>query len=474
MAWVELAWQGVAAQWQAVAVLLPALILAGYWFGVGAALALTPVILWAVWPRKQVLPAQTTPLDRATFVLSLADFLTAPPALGETACFVLQAGVAGGGEALTPEYHAHLMRRVNERLHIALAEDDLVCRLDGDRFAVALCPHTALDTEELIRIAARLQHSCELPFHIGRQMLSVKLACGVCGADGTASRSGAAILARAQDEARRAAAVAPDAIRIAKPSPRQKPRLFGTVGEPLALQFQPRIDSNTGLVSGLAVHPAPLAAEIMATLTPEQICDQTLRHVAAAVAIWKKDVAETIPLLLRLPPHALLTSGDANQILWQIDRYDLAPGHLALIAEDATLTQPTARQTLRKLHDNGCRIEIALGAPPFPDPTHSVGARCLHLPHNLVRHADISAVGRSKTGAIITLAEGLGMETAAEGISTMAELSLLAQLGCTHLAGPAIAPPMPALNLPGWIAQHEHKLRATPNITPYPEARRKE
>ncbi len=46
-------------------------------------------------------------------------------------------------------------------------------------------------------------------------------------------------------------------------------------------------------------------------------------------------------------------------------------------------------------------------------------------------------------GAILTMAERLELETLAEGVETVGEHALLAQLGCDHVQGFGIARPMP-------------------------------
>ncbi|TXT41460.1 MAG: PAS/PAC and GAF sensor-containing diguanylate cyclase/phosphodiesterase [Comamonadaceae bacterium] len=53
---------------------------------------------------------------------------------------------------------------------------------------------------------------------------------------------------------------------------------------------------------------------------------------------------------------------------------------------------------------------------------------------------------------IMGLAQAFKLEVIAEGVETMAHVTMLLQLGCEQAQGYAIARPMPAQDLPGWIA----------------------
>ena len=66
--------------------------------------------------------------------------------------------------------------------------------------------------------------------------------------------------------------------------------------------------------------------------------------------------------------------------------------------------------------------------------------------------------------AILTMAERLGVETLAEGVESVGEHVILAQLGCDHVQGFGIARPMPIEQTLGWIESHCTKLREVPRI----------
>ncbi len=67
-------------------------------------------------------------------------------------------------------------------------------------------------------------------------------------------------------------------------------------------------------------------------------------------------------------------------------------------------------------------------------------------------------------GAILIMADQLGLETLGEGVETPGEHALLAQLGCDHVQGFGIGKPMPLEKTIVWIRQHRKKLEVAPKI----------
>jgi EAL domain-containing protein (putative c-di-GMP-specific phosphodiesterase class I) len=83
----------------------------------------------------------------------------------------------------------------------------------------------------------------------------------------------------------------------------------------------------------------------------------------------------------------------------------------------------------------------------------STPAGLLKIDRSLVAGA---GTGRSQTAAAIAAVVGLGracgMRSLAEGVETADQLALAEELGCTFAQGFLIARPMPAEEVPGWLA----------------------
>ena len=79
-------------------------------------------------------------------------------------------------------------------------------------------------------------------------------------------------------------------------------------------------------------------------------------------------------------------------------------------------------------------------------------AGTLKIDQSFVRHLLDDADNLAILEVILTLARGFGRTAIAEGVETIAQGTVLLQLGCQLGQGYGIARPMPAADLPGWIA----------------------
>jgi EAL domain-containing protein (putative c-di-GMP-specific phosphodiesterase class I) len=89
----------------------------------------------------------------------------------------------------------------------------------------------------------------------------------------------------------------------------------------------------------------------------------------------------------------------------------------------------------------------------------------LKIDRSFVMKADRDPEQQRMISAILTMAERLNLETLAEGVETIGEHALLAQLGCDHVQGFGIGKPMPFSETLDWIQSHLAKLQDAPKIT---------
>ena len=118
---------------------------------------------------------------------------------------------------------------------------------------------------------------------------------------------------------------------------------------------------------------------------------------------------------------------------------------------------------LRKL---GCRIDLddfGTGHASIASIRRFSVSR-IKIDRSFVMKADRDPDQQRMISAILTMAERLGVETLAEGVETVGEHVLLAQLGCDHVQGFGIARPMPFEQTLDWIARHNAKLQDVPRI----------
>jgi len=82
----------------------------------------------------------------------------------------------------------------------------------------------------------------------------------------------------------------------------------------------------------------------------------------------------------------------------------------------------------------------------------------IKIDRSFITRVDKDRDQQNMVSAMLTMAERLHIDTIAEGVETIGEHSILAQLGCGHVQGFSIARPMPLADTDKWIAQYRAKL----------------
>jgi EAL domain-containing protein (putative c-di-GMP-specific phosphodiesterase class I) len=77
----------------------------------------------------------------------------------------------------------------------------------------------------------------------------------------------------------------------------------------------------------------------------------------------------------------------------------------------------------------------------------------LKIDRSFVAHVDDDLANANMVRAMIDMADNLGMRALAEGIETEAELAFLAEHGCPLGQGYLLGRPMPASEIPAFLAE---------------------
>ncbi|MEO1362915.1 MAG: EAL domain-containing protein, partial [Pseudomonadota bacterium] len=130
------------------------------------------------------------------------------------------------------------------------------------------------------------------------------------------------------------------------------------------------------------------------------------------------------------------------------------------------MADDTIVRNIRALSQLGCHIDL----DDFGTGHASIaalrrfGVNRIKIDRSFVMKADRDPEQQRMISAILTMAERLGLETLAEGVETVGEHALLAQLGCDHVQGYGIARPMPFEKTLDWVRTHEAKLQEAPPL----------
>ncbi len=482
---------------------LPAATLAAYWLGgeealLGAALALPLVYLLAGgfrrWPGLV-----TASRDHVTGLMQRDGFeMTLKNAFSETdsgelrsSCFVLEiAGINHIGERHGQADADAVVAQVAERISMVVGTRGSAARLGDGRFAICLKPARHLDLELCIQLAGSLHSMIEEPVKIAGASLYISCTIGFCMRSQISGDSAAIWQAAATDALFEARAAGTSGIRAFSPELQRKTRLRTDLRNEAsaALEngqiqpwYQPQISTDTGKVTGFEalarwMHPVHglVAPDMFLPVMEdagllERLSEVMLYHALTAIKAW--DSAG-----IGVPRVGVNFSGDelrnprlVDKIRWDLDRFDLRAERLSVEILETVVTEAPGDIVARNiagLAAMGCRIDLddfGTGHASIASVRRFSISR-IKIDRSFVIKADRDAQQQRMIAAILTMAERLGLETLAEGVETVGEHALLAQLGCDHVQGFGIGRPMPFERTLDWITTHEAKLQDTPRI----------
>lgn len=484
-------------------VFLPALTLAAFWLGGEEVLILTALgapLIFAIAgafrfadPPVVALPDALGGLSMRTRIVALLDqiYQDAPVTGRTTACIVIQFDEA---ERLLDRHgraaQTEILARSAERLCAALREGDVVARLEGGGFAVALSAVRRLDLETVVQLAARLQSALAVPVSVNAARLYVTCSIGFCLAARSPETTGQSLLDAAQvaaDEALRNGpgairAYAPDMARTRADRDALRDALEQAMDEgQIRAHFQPQISTDTGAITGFEAlarwhHPergliAP--AEFLPVLEDsglsERLGEVMLYNALTALTRWDRAGLSVPTVSVNFSASELRNPRLADKLKWELDRFDLEPSRLCVeVLENvvAETENDVIVSNIAALARLGCGIDLDDFGTGHASITsiRRFAVRRIKIDRSFVARVDEDRDQQKMVAAILSMAEQLGLSTLAEGVETQGEHAMLAQLGCGDVQGFGIARPMPVDETMEWIARHRAQQGTVPRI----------
>ena len=360
-----------------------------------------------------------------------------------------------------------VLRTFAKRLVRAVRPSDVVARLDGETFVVAM---PKIPVGKVEAAVTRVLDQLGSHYRIGGRDLDVAVS------------AGAAICSDcdAPEETLRRAAVA---LHEAKLQPHRRLHLLKAeddrvfverveLGEQLAgaaergelrLHFQPIVSASSGRVAGAEAlvrweHPArglippaefiPLAEE---TGSISKIGCWVLDEACRALAGWvaADPAAADLNVSVNLSVAQLLDPGLVPHVAEAAANCGLSPDHLHLeVTESVLSTDPdAAARVLEQLHSLG----VVLAIDDFGTGNSSLTAlqrfpfQVLKVDQSFVSGIGIRPGDETIVAATIGLAHGLGLTVVAEGVETEAQREFLVKHGCDELQGYLLGRPGPGV-----------------------------
>ena len=487
----------------AILAFVPGLTLAAYWTGGELALLMVALGLPLLFAFAHVLGRGSSsfqaPKDSVTGLLLRDGFERVLGQVYEdtetsglkSACFVLELDDCS---ELAERYGQNavdlVVQRCGDRIISTYRDGDTVARLGDSRFAICLMAVRQLDLELCIQLAGRLQSAVEEPISLDGISIYVTCSIGFCLRSRTPGTNSIDWMAATQDALADAKQAGPSSIRAYSAEIRRKTktRLDLRNDATAALEngqiqpwYQPQISTDTGKVSGFEVlarwnHPAHgmiSPDEFLPVIEQagllERLGQVMLYHALTALKAW--DSAGTIvPCVgVNFASDELRNPALVDKIRWELDRFDLSPDRLCVEVLESVVTDgpdETITRNIVGLGELGCRVDLddfGTGHASIAS-IRRLSISRIKIDRSFVMKADRDPEQQQLVGAILTMAERLGIETLAEGVETVGEHTLLAQLGCDYVQGFGIGRPMPFDQTLDWIVVHEGKIQQAPTI----------
>ena len=201
----------------------------------------------------------------------------------------------------------------------------------------------------------------------------------------------------------------------------------------------------------------------------ERLSEVVIANALTSLRNWDRAGCHIPRVSVNFSTSELRNPKLVDKIAWELDRYDLGPDRLGVeILETVIADAPDGviADNIRGLAALGCHIDL----DDFGVGHASISAlrrfpvQRLKIDRSFVTRLDRDEDQRRMVGVVLSMADRLGIETLAEGVESSHEHTLLAQLGCDHVQGFGIARPMPADQIPGWVAEHQVRIDAATKL----------
>ena len=473
---------------------LPAFLLAGYWLTnenfllffalcspAGLVLARAQMTKVAV-PANVVrgIPDRTALIERLGQVINDCN-----KGRCEYACFVLELDRMS---ELSQSYGPGVLRDTIDlaiyRLSQVTRRGDMLARLDESRVALLTAPLRSADPDTLLQIADRCQAAIGQPAVLDKIRLDLSISIGFATPRMPIANNAPAVLEAAERALVEARRIGSGAIRAhdARTDGQvyEDTRLSNEILPALACDqivavYQPIVDTDTGTVEAMDVSPLwehPDLGRISwrefrtAAISSGQSAElrlAVLRHALNSMRSWRGAGLIDPRLHIALGNLELADPKLGERLLWELDRFDFGPEMLNIAVKESSVTRQVDEMVyanLRRLTGLGFGLTVTgfgTGSTSMNVLRH-IGVTDLRIDRSFVINVDVDEDQRRLLNAILQMADALDVRILADGVDSISEHSMLAQLGCDCVQGLAIAAAMPFADTMHWLTRHQTKV----------------
>ncbi|MCV2362350.1 EAL domain-containing protein [Paucibacter sp. DJ1R-11] len=369
-----------------------------------------------------------------------------------------------------------LLIAVAEAMKLTLREGDALARLGGDEFVAVLSDlATVAEAQPLLQ---QLLAASALPLIVAGQTLQVSASLGVTFFPQDEEMDADQLLRQADQAMYQAKLAGKNRMHLFDAqhdrSLRGHHESVQRIAQALAagefvLYFQPKVDMVAGHVVGAealirwqhpqrgllppAVFLPVIEDHALAIELGEWVIDQALRQLAA----WQSE-GQVLPVSVNIGARQLQQADFVERLQRLLARHaELAPGLLELEVLETSAIEDITHVTrlIAECKALGVRFALDDFGTGYSSLTYlkRLPVAQLKIDQSFVRDMLDNPVDISILQGVIGMARAFGCEVIAEGVETVAHGTVLIQLGCRLAQGYGIAKPMPASDLPAWMAE---------------------
>jgi len=359
-----------------------------------------------------------------------------------------------------------LLVEVANRLSACVRESDIVARIGGDEFIVAL---TSLANDmDAAHVVKKIIAALDIPCEIEGKQLHTTLSVGISffpdnGEDVDALMKNAdTAMYHAKEKGRNNFQFFSPAMMAAATERLEIERdlRIALKNKEFELHYQPQVCADKGLIRGVEAlirwrHPErglipplkfiPIAEE---SGVIESIGSWVLEEACRQMAEWRQAGFDLKHVAVNLSAHQLRSSDLVRQVQSAMARFGLTPGQLELeITESVAMEDPErAIGQLRMLRASGVELAIDDFGTGYSSLAYlkMLPIHTLKLDRAFVRDIETDENDAAISSATLALAKNLGLRVVAEGVETEAQRDFLTSHACNLLQGYLFGKPEPA------------------------------
>jgi diguanylate cyclase (GGDEF)-like protein len=374
-------------------------------------------------------------------------------------------------DTLGREQGDSVLKEVATRLARSVRATDMVARVEADRFGVLL-PTLARSGDAAIA-ADNLLAELSQQMDVAGAALSVDATVGIACAPEHA-QSADLLLQRAEAAMYRAKRAQSRREYFSLDIEDEAPRRLILVtalkraidARAITMHYQPKLDLAHRRVIGVEalarwtdevvgpVLPAPFVPLAERTGLAEPLTELALESAATDCRRWLND-GFYIPIAVNVPARVLLDPSFPDLVEAKRRTFGLDEGALEIEITESTLMgdHDQARSALTRLREIGVRTSIDDFGTGYSSLSYlrELPVHALKIDRSFITHLIDEPESEAIVRSIIELARNLRLETVAEGVEDERVCERLVKLGCDYAQGFALARPMAADAMRGWL-----------------------